>query len=350
MFTIHKNFVGGNIAVKEQRDDFVLLENEWRDNLQEWWYWAFCVEGAANQTVTFAFDRDWRVGYYGPAVSHDLKEWHWLDSVEGESFTYHFGPHENCVYFAHNLLYHPQRFYQFAEKNGLTVKELCKSRRGRSVPYFEWGDGDLTVLLTARHHACESTGSYVLEGCLEQLLKDPAPNTKIFCVPFVDFDGVLDGDQGKFRAPHDHNLDYAEDEDPLFPETAAIRSYVAKHGCHYMFDFHSPSHKTKQNDVCFIVQHSMEKMPQLNRFGEIFESCITEQSVPYHHANDFEPNRTWNRTDEPLGTITHINRPENRIALTLETTYFGIDENKVTMDRMVELGRCFAKAFKQYEG
>lgn len=286
MIKIHKNFLGGNISVIDQSDTLVTLENELCDTEGDWFYWAFCVEGAENQTITFQFRQENRVGYYGPAVSHDLENWHWLDSADGESFTYHFGATESKVYFAHHILYHPNRFFDFAKKNGLTVTKLCKGRKGSDVPCVRFGTGEKSIILTARHHACESTGNYVLEGVLEQMLKDPVPNATVFCVPFVDYDGVLDGDQGKRRAPYDHNCDYGAGMPSIYPESATIREYAEKNGCHYLFDFHSPWHKGKEHDNCFIVQHSKEKVDRLNRFGEIWEQAITEQSLQYHHSDD----------------------------------------------------------------
>ena len=54
---IHNKFIGGNVLVKEQTDTSVYLENEQRDTKEEtnWFYWAFCVEGAEGKTVTFRF-------------------------------------------------------------------------------------------------------------------------------------------------------------------------------------------------------------------------------------------------------------------------------------------------------
>ena len=43
---IHQNFIGGNITVKEIDGNTVVLENELRDTTGDWFYWAFCVEGA----------------------------------------------------------------------------------------------------------------------------------------------------------------------------------------------------------------------------------------------------------------------------------------------------------------
>ena len=101
--TIHQNFIGGNIHVKEITENTVVLENELRDTVQDWFYWAFCVEGAQDNEITFRFQKN-RLGYWGPAVSHDLVHWHWLDSVDKDSFTYCFGKSESCVYFAHSML------------------------------------------------------------------------------------------------------------------------------------------------------------------------------------------------------------------------------------------------------
>lgn len=343
---IHADFTGGNIAVKEQNGNEIWLENELRDTPRDWFYWAFCVEDAAGETVTFHFQNN-RVGYFGPAVSHDLENWHWLNSVDGENFTYTFGEDENKVYFAHNMLYHPKRFFAFAEKLGLTVTEFCKGRKGSSVPCVKFGSGKKQVILTARHHACEATGNYVLEGVLEELLKNPVPDTTVLCAPFVDYDGVVDGDQGKDRAPHDHNRDYGPEEPAVHPEVAAIRAYAEEHGCTFGFDFHSPWHKGGNNDWVFIVQNCHEKVEKLNRFGELLEAEITPVAMQYTHANDMPFETGWNQGSPNFGG-TMTRRPENDLAFSLETTYFGEPDNMVSQEKMVELGRCFARAFRKY--
>ena len=162
---IHKNFTGGNIRVVKQTQTDVWLENELRDTAVDWFYWAFCVENAGEGTVTFHFQKD-RLGWFGPAVSHDLKTWKWLGESGDNEFSYTFQTGENKVYFAHHFLYHPERFFAFANAKGVQVETLCKSKKGRDVPCLRLGAGERKIVLTARHHACESTGSYVLEGVL----------------------------------------------------------------------------------------------------------------------------------------------------------------------------------------
>jgi len=343
---IHSDFIGGNITVVKQNGSDIYLENQIRDSGEDWFYWAFCVESAEGEKINFHMKQTNRLGYWGPAVSHDLKSWHWLDDVDGESFTYKFGESENKVYFAHSMLYHPDRFFAFAEKLSLPITELCKSRKERSVPSVTLGDGSKSIILTARHHACESTGSYVLEGVLKELTENPINDTKILCVPFVDLDGVIDGDQGKLRKPHDHNRDYVENAS-VYPETAAIKAYAYKYGCNYGFDFHSPWHKSGENDNVYIVRNSVEKIDRIEHFSKILEDEITPASMKYFSGNDHPPMTGWNQPSPNFG-FTMMHRRECDIAFSLETAYFGTEDNKISEARMLELGRCYAKAIKRY--
>ena len=341
---IHKDFLGGNIEVVSVDGNNITLKNEIRDTTEDWFYWAFCVEGAKGKTITFNFEAN-RLGWFGPAISTNLVDWDWLDSVEGDSFTHTLD--SDKVYFAHSFLYHPARFETFAKANNLKIDTLCKSRKGRNVPCITFGEGKRHIILTARHHACESTGSYVLEGVLSQLIKTPIEDTTIFCGPFVDFDGVVDGDQGKARAPYDHNRDYGKDAPAIYPESRAIREYADKNGCFFGFDFHSPWHRGAENDCVFIVQNSLEKIDRLNRFGEIFESNITEGSLKYYHKNDYPFGVGWNKGGPQFARYMS-EKKDNQIAFTLETAYFGTPDNKVSGENMVEMGRCFAKSVIEY--
>lgn len=342
---IHSNFIGGNITVVKQNGSDIYLENQIRDSDEDWFYWAFCVENAESEEITFHMQPN-RLGYWGPAVSYDLKNWHWLDSVDGDSFTYKFGENENKVYFAHSMIYHPDRFLKLTEELSLPITELCKSRKGRSVPSVVLGNGCKSIILTARHHACESTGSYVLEGVLREFSENPVSDAKILCVPFVDFDGVVDGDQGKSRKPHDHNRDYLA-ENSIYPETGAIQEYANKNGCNYGFDFHSPWHKGGENDNIFIVRNSVEKLDKTESFSKIFEQEITGNSMKYFSKNDHPPMTGWNQPSAGFA-FTMMHREECDIAFSLETAYFGTEDNKISEARMLELGRCYAKAIKRY--
>ena len=347
MFKIHKEFCGGNISVVSQTETEVVLENELRDtgdSITDWFYWAFCIEGAENKEITFHMQRH-RLGHWGPAVSYDLENWFWLNSCDGDSFTYHFSSTESKVYFAHHILYATRRFFDLAKRYNLSVEELCTSKRERSVPCVKFGKGTQSIVLTGRHHACESAGSYVLEGVLNELLSSPLPDVSIFCVPFVDYDGVLDGDQGKGRAPHDHNRDYIDT--PVHPETSAIKKYVEQHGCNFAFDFHSPWHKGGENDTIFIVRNRTDRSDVYDKFATILESQCTPETMTYRIENDHPACTGWNQPSANFSYMMHC-RPECKLSFSLENTYFGSEDNKVSAERLIALGKAFARALKQF--
>lgn len=346
MIRIHSDFTGGNIRILQQNGDEYILQNDLRTTADDWFYWAFCVEGAAGETLRFVL-RDTRIGHFGPAVSHDLRGWTWLGGYTGDGcFTYTFGAKEDKVYFAHSLLYHPDRFADFAAARGLSLGELCKSGKGRSVPSLSVGEGSTRIMLAARHHACESPGSFVLEGLLDSLIADPIPDTCLFVAPFVDYDGVVDGDQGKGRWPYDHNRDYAPEKPSIYPECAAIRREAEK-GCHYAFDFHAPYHKNGGNDKVFIVRRNIEKESRLVRFAELFEESITPDSLPYVKENDYPTEYGWNYGAAQYAHLL-TQRPENEMAFTLETCYFGDPSRPATEESLLALGRCYAAALRRY--
>ena len=348
---IHNEFVGGNIRVKETIGDDIYLENELRDTGEgkTWFYWAFCVEGAEGKTLTFHLG-DTRLGYHGPAVSLDLEHWDWLGEMnaDGESFTYRFGNGESLVYFAHHQLYHPKRFFDFAARRGLSVETLCQTKRGRSVPAVRFGSGASTVILTARHHACESTGDYVLEGVLDGLLTEPIEGLSVLCVPFVDYDGVLDGDQGKNRAPHDHNRDYVDGVESIHAVPRAIRAYMEKNPPRFAFDFHSPWHIGGRNDNVFIVRRGTLPIERQERIGRLLEQELTEDAMYYRCENDMPANTDWNRDGNPTFATFASRIFGCELAFTLETTYYGTKEHPVSGEGLVALGRCFARALRRY--
>jgi len=343
---IHANFEGGNIKVLSIEEDTVFLQNDMRDSTGDWFYWAFCVEGAQGKTLTFTFDKKW-IGYYGAAVSHDGINWHWSESRTGDcSFTYTFGKEEYKVYFAHNLMYSPSRLFGFIEEMRIKSDVLCKSKRGRDVPVLTIGEGNRNIFLTSRHHACESTGTYVIEGFIREFIDSPIDDVKLFIVPFVDCDGVYDGDQGKNRFPHDHNRDYIDE--PVYPETKAIMELAREARAFMGIDFHSPYHIGGVNDKIFIVRKFAERIPKFERFGELFENECGENTLIYKKENDMPPNTSWNVDTSPTCAYFFKTVDGCDLSFTLETTYFGKGANKVSAEKLVNTGRAFCRSVKNY--
>ena len=344
---IHANFECGNIQFINQDGNEIFLTNEMRGTIRDSaYYWAFCVEGAAGKTLNFHLDHEW-VGPYGAAVSHDLINWHWSESsLDGASFSYTFSPDEDRVYFAHDLLYTPSRLCSLLNELKITPFTVCRTLRGRDVPAFKIGNGSKNIILSSRHHACESPGSYVLEGMIREYIKNPIPDTNLFVLPIVDFDGVTEGEQGKDRDPHDHNRDYIEGN--IYPEVGAIIDYASDKEITYAVDFHSPSHRVGRSNRIFVVRKFPELQERFDTFGKLLEKRCGGEAMTYDMKYDVYPNVSWNKDTTPTFSTYFNKRADCKLALTLEVTHYGTDDNKVTAERLINTGRAFCRALDDY--
>ena len=179
-------FPGGNIIVDRIDGDTVHIRQDLRDTKGWWFWWNFRVQGAAGRALRFQFDGQNPIGVLGPAVSHDRGvTWSWLgaESMTEASFSYAFAADASDVRFAFAMPYQRSHFDKFIRANEtavqsgtLLIKTLCKTRKGRDVPVVKVhqpaGESKYRVLLTARHHACESMASYSCEGFLQALLAE----------------------------------------------------------------------------------------------------------------------------------------------------------------------------------
>lgn len=344
---IHADFECGNIRFLKEEDNIVYLTNEMRGTKRDAaYYWAFCAEGAAGRKLTFCLDREW-VGPYGAAVSHDLINWYWTESsIDGASFTYEFSEDEDRVYFAHDLIYTPSRLYKLIEELDLETEIFCKTLKGRDVPCIKIGNGSKNVILSSRHHACESSGSYVLEGMIREYAENPIEDTSLFIVPMVDYDGVVEGEHGKDRDPHDHNRDYIEDS--IFPETRAIMDYAKDKDITYAIDFHAPSHRIGRSNRVYLVRKFPHFTVRFDRFSHLLEKHCVGEAMTYEMKYDVPPNTGWNKDETPTFSTFFNLRPECKLALTLEVTHYGTDDNKVSADRLVNTGKAFCRALGDF--
>ena len=345
-------FSGGNARILSVTPEKVVLDTDLRDTVGDWFFWCFKVSGAQGTTVEFQFLSTDRVGYYGPAVSYDMRNWKWqYDTPDycGNSFTYTFSEEEDEVYFAHDMVYRPERFFAFAQSHNIILETLCISEKGRRVPYIDTKHGNECILLTARHHACESTGNYVLEGILENIFRHYADKFRIICVPFVDYDGVVDGDQGKNRNNHDHNRDYTQEKDSVYSAVARIREIAGNTNIRFAFDFHSPWHCRDENDTVFIPIKDPGMIADITEFSKLFEQENNPYSLPHFTADNIMPGEKWNVQGSPCFGTYFINKGAE-LSFTLETPYFTAGDVMFTPERAKETGRCFLRALSKYLG
>ena len=103
--------------------------------------------------------------------------------------------------------------------------------------------------------------SLALEGFLAEVLVHSATGARfgasaeVPAIPFVDKDGVEQGDQGKNRTPHDHHRDYRGDR--IYPSVAAIRRSVPGWSDGLMkfpLDYHCPARKGERHEHIHFVE------------------------------------------------------------------------------------------------
>jgi hypothetical protein len=356
---ITANHAGGNIKVISIQNDYISLEQDLRDT-PKWFYWNFAAV-ASGRTVRFEFVNDKVVGPWGPAISVDGATWKWLgpsSEITRASFPYTFPTERKKIYFSFAIPYQLHHFEQFYARHSTrenVVREvLTLSEQLRPVPLLRLGNphADRHIIFTARHHACESTASYLVEGLLDYLLRF-SPSTLlerylIHYIPFVDIDGVENGDQGKNRIPHDHNRDYRSD--PLYRSTAALMDYVRPLNIEAAIDFHCPFKWGKRHDhPHFVKQLSpvKERIESLSRLLERFSGERADSdAIRYSSGSDLEMNKEWNTPDSP--SCSHYFRQTGvPLACTFEFPYFGLDQ-VYQAENMKRFGEDFARALEIY--
>ncbi|MGC9350260.1 MAG: M14 family zinc carboxypeptidase [Anaerolineae bacterium] len=368
--SVDADFPGGNIVVEEMDGSTVRLHQDLRDTEVWWFYWYFRARGAQGQSLTFDFTLGDVIGSRGPVISTDGgRAWTWLgrEVVEETAFAYRFPVDAEDVRFAFAMPYVTSDLEAFLAgydaHPGLTTELLCHTRKGRPVTAIRLGEQDETlryrVLLTCRHHACESVASYVLEGLMATALSDTSlgrwlqTNVAFFIVPFVDLDGVEEGDQGKQRHPRDHNRDY--DGNGLYPTTRAIRRRVptwASGGHGLALDLHCPYIRGDHSEVIYCVGGpDSDNWTKVQAFASLLEDVQTGPLVYRKEAN-LAFGEGWN-TPENVAQGKNFSRwaaeqPEFQMATTIETPYADVRGTAVSPPSARELGRDLAAAIQRY--
>mgnify|MGYP000000627510 FL=1 len=374
-FEISTDFPGGNIEVLEKSDNGAKVAQQIRDTSEWWFYWNFEVSGAAGKTLEFKFANGDPIGSFGPAASYDGgKTWEWLGAgcvkrgKDTSSFKVSIPQNAQSARFAFCIPYMPADFDALAKEiPSLKKHPLCKTRKGRENYYYTLGnpDGKLKIFLTSRHHACESTGTYVMEGILRELAKNGSgasrllEDAEIIAVPFMDLDGVVEGDQGKYRKPHDHNRDYSES--PIYPSVAAFKSLYNKASESaekvVALDLHSPwmfrGGKSDTNNRAYFVEPLGAKLENLRRFSGLLESETMkgEGRIVHKSGWDVKYGTLWNKGNAIKSRTFSVwtgKHPKAEFTSSFETPYSENEGAMITRENLLGLGADFAKALEKY--
>lgn len=366
---ITSDFPGGNIVIDEIAGDTVRLHQDLRNTDGDWFYWYFRVADAAGRTIHFEFTRSIAVGARGPAVSLDAgATWNWLGTGPRNRFTYSFPAEGDPVSFCMTIPYTEADWRRFLRSHtgdpGLRPGTLCTSKKGRPVETLAFGCLHETprhrVLIVTRHHACETMTSFALEGLVSFVLGGAGPEAArlrehvgFLAIPFIDKDGVEDGDQGKNRRPRDHNRDY--DGPSLYPETAAVRALAAgwtQGRLSAALDLHCPWLLGGLNEKVYLVgSPSDDRWREQQRFSAILERtrtgplpCRMEDNLPY--GQDWNVEGNYQKGRSFANWLSDI--PEIPLVTTIELPYANARGVEVNADTARAIGVDLARALAVY--
>ncbi len=360
---------GGNIVVERVVGDDVYLHQDLRDTATDWFYWHFRITGAEGRTLRFHFTKSRAIGVRGPAMSLDQgKTWSWLgtEMVDGNSFACTFPRDTSDIRLSFAMPYQEAHWREFivslGNSTGFSCQTLCTTAKGCEVEYLLAGSPDPhhRVAVMCRHHCCEMMTNYVLEGLLRWMVESSDDRAswmrnwvQLLAVPFVDKDGVEDGDQGKLRLPRDHGRDY--EGESIHVSTHAIRQMLPQWGKGLLrvgLDLHCPHVSGAHNEEIYLVgsRNPRTELEQ-RRFGAILESAAdgplpfsSEGFLPFGVAWNVDVNFRGGRSF--AGWVTDL--PGVTLGSSIEIPYANADGAEVNQESARRFGIDLGKALADY--
>ena len=366
---ITSDFPGGNIELLSIENDTVRLNPDNSFTEGEWFYWYFKASNIPGRRITFKFEQENVLARYGPGYSlNNDHSWKWFGEyrIKDNSFTFLFSETDSIIYLSTAFPYVENNFNQFISKlrnqNILSIDTLCISPEGRRIEKViipsSSGDSKHKILITARHHACEMMANYVLEGIIETILNDSnckhlRDDAEFMIIPFMDKDGVENGDQGKNRIPRDHNRDYIDES--IHHSTEALRNIVptwSNHKLKIALDLHCPWIHTTINETIYIVGNSdpeMEKQQiifskMLEKYAtgdlKLFHKDFIQFGTSWNTASNYSKGRSFAGWAATLDSI--------KLTGTIEFPYANVSGIPVSKDGAREFGKAVAYSINDY--
>lgn len=381
-FRIDADYPGGNIVVERIQGRTVWVAPDQRDTVpnQWWFYFSFRLRAPAQTPVAVVFTGRNPLGVRGPAVSIDGgAHWRWMgagavrssrgaDGRPAWSFDAEVPAGASEARYAFCPPYLESHLKAWLDRHrdhpNLAVETLVRSRAGRPVEMLRAGCLDRSrsagvVIVTSRHHCCEAMATYALEGCLEAVLADDEAGRQwrkaweLVAIPFMDKDGVEAGDQGKYRAPHDHNRDYIDA--PLYPEVAALMERGRRWGdCVRVFlDLHCPHIRGEWNDRAYFVgSPEPEFWEREKAFAAVLER-VQEGPIRFRAEDCLAYGLAWNRSgNDPAGRSSSAwarsALPRAALVASMEIAYADALGIEVNAESARALGRDLGRALAAY--
>ena len=371
---IETAFPGGNVFIESISGFEVTLTRDMRNTEGDWFYWAFRALFDEIGMYRFTFTQPNSLTSGGAAVSYDNgMTWEWLgfECVSGERniFTYFYdGTKGSSVIFCVGKQYLPQHLDLFllrhADCSYLSTSVLTRTRKNREVLRLhiedkESGGEKKHVYLSSRNHCCEMMATYALEGFLETALGNDELGKLIRSryiidsVPFVDTDGVIDGDQGKNRRPHDHNRDYGDH--PIYPEVAAIQNLLLEIRPFFALDLHCPwlyNASTNDESIYFPMPDDEHYAKQTAIFSGILERRSSPE-IPHFTRDDVPFGTMWNtgkNYSQGMSCARWIRCTcAPKFSNSIEIAYAKIGDALLSVDQVRKFGRTLAESLVEFD-
>lgn len=363
---LYADFPGGNILVDALNETQAWIRQDWSSSTRWWFYWNFKVKSEKDVHAQFHFTDGEVVGPLGPACRVNDGAWHYAGAnvkIE-DGFTFDIKAHISYQ-FSWAIPYQLEDYKNFVREvkssPNFSEKILLTTKKGRTLPCVRLGEKNARhrMLITCRMHACESTASYVLEGFAREMLRimdsGVLSDLSVTYIPFVDLDGVEDGEQGKCRAPHDHYQDYRNE--PIYPITYEILKCFAQEQYDFYLDLHCPymwarnsSLSEQRNDHPFLCCEIIPSAVRVERFGRHLEQITNARAggIHYKRLYNLHAGQEWFTDAEvPGATHTYFNDHGVALSTSLEFSYFGAEISH-EIGPVLAFGRDLAQAVIHY--
>jgi len=220
---------------------------------------------------------------------------------------------------------------------------------GRTIPrvFSRPGESDRPgVLLTARHHAGETPGSWVLDGLLRHVAAEPrlADAVTWWAVPFVDLDDVVTGSYGKDPYPCDCNRGYGPGPFRR-PESVAVmadaRRLKTTSQRVLMVDLHAPCHGEQKS---YIPVRGWAPDSPINpiaiEFADRLQQAVPEAiRSPVAHITPEPTSGPYQGMPSARWALSVLGVE----ALTIETSYQGNGQRYYGIDDYRRIGQALAE-------
>jgi hypothetical protein len=235
------------------------------------------------------------------------------------------------------------------------VDKIGLTGSGRPIPRLRTrGDGRKPgVYLVARQHAGETPGSWVLDGILRVVAgarqRDILRKVAWRAVPFVDLDGVVEGDYGKDAMPYDFNRAWLAA--PMRPEVlcvqADVRSPARRAAMRLLLDLHAPG----GGEHAFYIHVARdERSPEERTAGLSFGRCLARHFAELPAESLVRVPRYASRwPDAGTASSWAWDHMDGLLGVGVETSYQCVEEGAwLTPDGYREIGARLARAAAEW--